>query len=141
MPKPIVVNISDGIMCSREPRPLDSVGLYVPGGSAPLVSTLMMLAVPAKLAGIDKIIITTPPQKNGLVAPALLACAYLCGVEEIYCVGGGAGHCRSGIWHRNHPKSGKDIWPRQRLCQRGQSTGFRAKLAAPPLIFPPAQAR
>lgn len=88
IPKPIQVNISDGIVCTREPRPLDSVGLYVPGGTAPLVSTLMMLAVPAKLAGIKKIIVTTPPQKNGHIAPALLACAYLCGVEEIYSVGG-----------------------------------------------------
>ncbi|MBL4870470.1 MAG: histidinol dehydrogenase [Robiginitomaculum sp.] len=88
MPKSIHVDIMEGLVCSRIARALESVGLYVPGGSAPLVSTLMMLAIPAKIAGVGKIIITTPPQKGGEISDALLACAYLCGVTEVYKIGG-----------------------------------------------------
>ncbi len=88
MPKTIHLETMSGVMCSREPRPLDSAGLYVPGGTAPLLSSLMMLAIPAKIAGVKKIIVTTPPQKDGEIADVLLACAYMCGVEHIYRVGG-----------------------------------------------------
>ncbi len=82
------LNTDDGIECQRVPRPIDSVGLYVPGGSAPLVSTLMMLAIPAQIAGCKKIIVTTPPEKDGSINPALLYTAKQCGITEIYKVGG-----------------------------------------------------
>lgn len=87
-PKPLTVETMPGVVCRREPRALDSAGLYVPAGTAPLVSTLMMLAIPAKLAGVPRCVVTTPPAKDGKVDRFVLAAAYLCGVDEIYSVGG-----------------------------------------------------
>lgn len=79
---------SDGVTCSREWRPINRVGLYVPGGSAPLISTVMMLAIPAAIAGCRQRIICTPPQPNGRVSPVLLATAKRCGVQAVYSIGG-----------------------------------------------------
>ena len=87
-PSPLTVETMPGVVCRREPRALDSAGLYVPAGTAPLVSTLMMLAVPAKLAGVPRCVVMTPPAKNGKVDRFVLAAAYLCGVDELYSVGG-----------------------------------------------------
>jgi len=87
-PNPIEVETMPGVVCRREPRALDSVGLYVPGGTAPLVSTLLMLALPAKLAGVRRCVVTTPPGRDGKINPAILAAAFLCGVDEVYAVGG-----------------------------------------------------
>ena len=87
-PTAISVETMPGVVCRREPRALDSAGLYVPAGTAPLVSTLMMLAIPAKLAGVPRCVVTTPPAKDGKVDRFVLAAAYLCGVDEIYSVGG-----------------------------------------------------
>jgi len=87
-PKPLSVETMPGVVCRREPRALDSAGLYVPAGTAPLVSTLMMLAIPAKLAGVPRCVVTTPPSKDGKVDRFVLAAAYLCGVDEVYSVGG-----------------------------------------------------
>jgi histidinol dehydrogenase len=69
-------------------RPLERVGIYVPGGTAPLPSTLLMTAVPARVAGVSEIILTTPPQKNGSVSPVTLAAAKLAGVDRVFSVGG-----------------------------------------------------
>lgn len=77
-----------GISCWRKSVGIEKVGIYVPGGSAPLFSTVIMLAVPAKLAGCKEIILCTPPGKNGLVHPAILYTAKCCGVKSIYKVGG-----------------------------------------------------
>ena len=88
MPKTIAVETMPGVTCRREPRALDTVGLYVPGGTAPLVSTLMMLAIPAKIAGVERRIVITPPAENGTVNPYILASAYLCEVSAVYMSGG-----------------------------------------------------
>ena len=72
----------------RNLEPIDSVGIYVPGGSAPLISSLLMQLIPATVAGCKNIIICTPPNKNGLVAPEILWIAKLYGVKNIYKVGG-----------------------------------------------------
>ena len=77
-----------GISCSREPRAIENVGLYVPGGTAPLVSTVLMLGVPAQLAGCERIAMTTPPDIVGEINPSLLAAAKLVGIREIYKIGG-----------------------------------------------------
>jgi len=68
--------------------PIDSVGLYVPGGTAPLVSTLLMLAIPAKMAGCNNIVCVTPPDRNGTINPAILYAAQLCDIEQVYSIGG-----------------------------------------------------
>jgi len=75
IPEPIEVETELGVMCRREFRSIETAGLYVPGGTAPLVSTLLMLAVPAKVAGVQNRIIVTPPAKDGTINPVILAAA------------------------------------------------------------------
>jgi len=77
-----------GLACESRYLPIAPVGLYVPGGSAPLVSTVLMLAIPARLAGCEHIVLCTPPRRDGSVHPALLAAAALCGVRRVFRVGG-----------------------------------------------------
>ena len=84
----ISIETSEGVQCWQEKRPIQKVGLYIPGGSAPLFSTVLMLAVPATIAGCKEIILCTPPDKNGNINPAILFAASLCGVTKIYKVGG-----------------------------------------------------
>ena len=77
-----------GVRCVQKPMPIQRVGLYIPGGSAPLFSTVLMLAVPAKVAGCPEVILCTPCGKDGKVAPAVLYAASYCGVDRIFKVGG-----------------------------------------------------
>lgn len=77
-----------GVRCWRKAVGIDKVGLYIPGGSAPLFSTLLMLAIPATIAGCKEIILCTPPQKDGTVHPAILFAAHYTGVTRIFKVGG-----------------------------------------------------
>ncbi|WP_339834525.1 histidinol dehydrogenase [uncultured Flavobacterium sp.] len=84
----ISIETTEGVQCWQEKRPIQKVGLYIPGGSAPLFSTVLMLAVPATIAGCKEIILCTPPDKNGNINPAILFAASLCGVTKIYKVGG-----------------------------------------------------
>lgn len=77
-----------GVFCWRETRAIDKVGLYVPGGSAPLFSTVLMLGVPAVIAGCKEIVICTPPQRDGSIHPATIYAASLVGVTTIYKIGG-----------------------------------------------------
>lgn len=77
-----------GVVCWRQSAPIEKVGLYIPGGSAPLFSTVLMLAVPAQLAGCREIILCTPPSKDGSIHPAILYTAQLCGVTRIFKAGG-----------------------------------------------------
>jgi histidinol dehydrogenase len=83
-----VIETMKGVSCWRKCVPIDKVGLYIPGGSAPLFSTLLMLGIPAKLAGCDEIIVCTPAGKDGKVNPVILYTAHLIGITEIYKVGG-----------------------------------------------------
>ena len=82
------VETMPGIQCWQEKRPIQKVGLYIPGGTAPLFSTILMLAVPAKIAGCDEIILCSPPNKEGSVHPAILYTANLCGATQIFKIGG-----------------------------------------------------
>ena len=84
----IVVETTIGVTCWQEKRPIQKVGLYIPGGTAPLFSTVLMLAVPAKLAGCQEIVLCSPSDKNGKINAAILYAADLCGVTKIYKVGG-----------------------------------------------------
>lgn len=84
----IEMETTEGVLCWQEKRAIQKVGLYIPGGSAPLFSTVLMLAVPAKIAGCKEIVLCTPPDKNGKINPAILYAANLCGVTKIYKIGG-----------------------------------------------------
>ena len=86
--EPVAVETAPGVLCERLIRPIEAVGLYVPAGSAPLPSTAIMLAVPARLAACPRRIICTPPSHDGRADAAVLAVATACGIEEIYKVGG-----------------------------------------------------
>jgi len=77
-----------GVVCWQEKRPIQKVGLYIPGGTAPLFSTVLMLAIPAKIAGCQEIVLCSPPNKEGKIANEILYAASLCGVTNIYKVGG-----------------------------------------------------
>jgi len=88
LPQDITVETFPGVVCQRIAQPIDAIGLYVPGGTAPLVSTLMMLALPAKIAGCEQIIMCTPPNKKGEIDPAILYAAKLCGVTQVFALGG-----------------------------------------------------
>ena len=87
-PAPLSLETSPGVRCERILRPIRAVGLYVPAGSAPLPSALIMTAVPAAIAGCERRVLCTPAGRDGGVDPAILAAARVCGVEEIYAVGG-----------------------------------------------------
>jgi histidinol dehydrogenase len=82
------VETTPGVNCWRENRPIEKIGVYVPGGSAPLFSTVLMLGIPAQIAGCQEIIMCTPPDKDGTINPAILYSAQLAGIKNIYSVGG-----------------------------------------------------
>jgi histidinol dehydrogenase len=77
-----------GVLCKRKSVAIEKVGLYIPGGSAPLFSTVLMLAIPAKICGCKEVILCTPPNKNGKIHPAILYCAHLAGITKVIKVGG-----------------------------------------------------
>ena len=77
-----------GVHCKRVYRPIQSVGLYIPGGTAPLVSTVLMMAVPARLAKCERVVLCTPPDSTGKINPAILYAAKMCGIKEVFAVGG-----------------------------------------------------
>lgn len=84
----VEVETQKGVHCWQEKRPIEKVGLYIPGGSAPLFSTILMLAVPAQIAGCKEVVLCTPPDLRGQVPEVLLYTAQLCGVTQIYKIGG-----------------------------------------------------
>lgn len=87
-PQDVKVETSPGVVCELKHSPLASVGLYIPGGSAPLPSTVLMLGVSAQVAGCERKVLCTPPNKQGEIALEIRYAAQLCGIDEIYLVGG-----------------------------------------------------
>ncbi|MGH8304018.1 MAG: histidinol dehydrogenase [Steroidobacteraceae bacterium] len=88
LPAPVMLETEPGVRCEQLIRPIGAVGLYVPAGSAPLASTVIMLAVPAALAGCPTRLLCTPPTHEGSAHPAVLVAARLCGIEQVFKVGG-----------------------------------------------------
>ncbi len=84
----ILIETTKGIQCWQEKRPIEKIGLYIPGGTAPLFSTVLMLAVPAQIAGCKEIVLCSPPNKEGKIVKEILYAAQLCGVTKIIKVGG-----------------------------------------------------
>ncbi|UMB61288.1 histidinol dehydrogenase [Lutibacter sp. A80] len=84
----VLIETTKGVQCWQEKRPIQKVGLYIPGGTAPLFSTVLMLAIPAKIAGCREIVLATPPNKKGKINPAIIYAAQQCGVTKIIKVGG-----------------------------------------------------
>lgn len=88
LPEGVDMETMPGVRCMQRAVPIQRVGLYIPGGSAPLFSTVLMLAIPASVAGCREVVLCTPPGRNGTIAPQILYTAALCGVKQIYKVGG-----------------------------------------------------
>src|SRR6056297_3994 len=88
MPETVTVDMGNGLTCWQKPVPVESVGIYVPGGSAPLFSSVLMMAVPAKLAGCNSVYLATPPDSSGNINPAIVYAAMISGVDAIFKVGG-----------------------------------------------------
>jgi len=84
----VEVETQIGVKCWQQKKAIQKVGLYIPGGSAPLFSSVLMLAIPAKIAGCKEVILCTPPNKKGKIHPAILYTASLCGVTQIFKAGG-----------------------------------------------------
>ena len=84
----VSLETTKGVSCWQEKRPIEKVGLYIPGGTAPLFSTVLMLAIPAQIAGCKEIVLCSPPNKQGKIAPEIIYAAQLCGVTKIIKVGG-----------------------------------------------------
>lgn len=108
---PIEVETAKGVRCIQKAVPIEKVGLYVPGGTAPLFSTVLMLAVPAQIAGCTEIVLTTPPGKDGKVNPVVLFTARLAGVTKVYKVGGAQAVAAMAFGTESIPKVDKIFGP------------------------------
>lgn len=110
-PRPIRLETAPGVRCEMQWRAIEKVGLYVPGGTAPLFSTVLMLAVPARLAGCARAVLCAPPQKDGKINDATLAAARLCGVTEIFALGGAQAVAAMAYGTQSVPKVDKIFGP------------------------------
>ena len=110
-PREIRVETTPGVVCIQRPVPIGTVGLYVPGGSAPLFSTVLMLAVPAALAGCHERLLCTPCRKDGTVAPEVLFAARECGVTRIFRIGGAQAVAAMAFGTQTVPKADKIFGP------------------------------
>lgn len=108
---PIRVETSPGVVCERYFRAIDAVGLYVPAGVAPLPSAVIMLAVPARIAGCTTRIVCTPPRKDGKADPAVLVAARLCGVDRVFKAGGAQAIAAMAYGTQTIPKVAKVFGP------------------------------
>jgi histidinol dehydrogenase len=111
VPKELNVQTHPGVDCKVVWRPIRSVGLYVPGGSAPLLSTAYMLGVPAVVAGCSEIIVCTPPKKDGTVSPGILAVAKALGITKVFKVGGAQAIAAMALGTESIPKVDKIFGP------------------------------
>ncbi len=108
---PKKIETSPGVLCWQEKRAIENVGLYIPGGTAPLFSSVLMLAIPAMIAGCKNIVICSPPDENGELHPAILYCAKLCKVNKVICVGGAQSIAAMSIGTKSVPKVNKIFGP------------------------------
>jgi len=106
-----VINDTKGIVMGQKIIPVDRAGLYVPGGTAAYPSTVLMDAIPAKIAGVKEVVMVTPPGKNGKVNPAILAAAYTAGVDKIFKVGGAQAIAALAYGTESVPKVDKIVGP------------------------------
>ncbi|MGA3157583.1 MAG: histidinol dehydrogenase, partial [Steroidobacteraceae bacterium] len=111
LPAGASVETQAGVRCESLIRPLRAVGLYVPAGSAPLPSAVIMLAVPARLAGCARRVLCTPPRRDGTAHPVILAAAALCGIEEVYKIGGAQAIAALAYGTESVPKVAKIFGP------------------------------
>lgn len=106
-----VINDEDGVIMGQKVLPIEKVGIYVPAGTAPLSSTVLMDAIPARIAGCKEIIMVTPPDKNGKICPAMLAAARVAGVNRIFKLGGAQAVAALAYGTQSVPRVDKIVGP------------------------------
>lgn len=130
------IETTSGVQCWRRSVPIGRVGLYVPGGSAPLFSTVLMLAIPAAIAGCSEVVLCTPPRKDGSVHPAILFAAQITGVHKVFKVGGAQAIAAMAIGTATVPKVDKLFGPGNRYVTAAkalaQENGLATDLPAGP---------
>jgi len=131
-----VIEIVTGVKCWRKNVPVEKVGLYVPGGTAPLFSTVLMLAVPARIAGCSRIVLCTPPDRNGKVNPLILYTAILTGVTDIFKIGGAQAIAAMAYGTESVPKVSKIFGPGNQYVTKAkeivQNNGIAIDIPAGP---------
>ncbi len=125
----IEIETTEGVICWRESRAIEKVGLYIPGGTAPLFSTVLMLAVPAQIAGCQEVILCTPPQKDGSINPAILYTAQLCGITKIFKVGGAQAVAALTVGTESIPKVDKIFGPGNQYVTQAKQLAMEYNVA------------
>ena len=120
MKEPVRVATAPGIVCEQRALPVDRVGLYIPGGNSPLFSTVLMLAVPAKIAGCREVTLCTPPRSDGSIHPAILFAARTAGVNNIYKTGGAQAIAAMAYGTQSVPKVDKIFGPGNRFVMEAK---------------------
>ena len=129
MMAPVEVETSPGVRCLQRAVPIERVGLYIPGGNSPLFSTVLMLAIPARIAGCREIILCTPPGKDGSVHPAILYAARLAGVKHIFKTGGAQAIAAMSVGTGSVPKVDKIFGPGNRFVMEAKQQVSRSNVA------------
>lgn len=111
LPTPFSLETAAGIRCEARYLPISPVGLYVPGGTAPLISTVIMLGIPAQIAACEQVVLCTPPDKQGQVPPAILAASSRCGIKRVFKVGGAQAIAAMGFGTESVPACAKLFGP------------------------------
>ena len=127
LPLPAEVETKQGVRCRLEWRAIESVGLYIPGGSAPLLSTVLMLGVPATLAVCPSVILCTPPRTDGSVSPGILYAAKSLGMKRVFKIGGAQAIAAMAVGTESVPKVRKIFGPGNRYV-----TAMKGQIANPP---------
>jgi len=110
-PESLSMETTPGLRCEARYLPITPAGLYVPGGSAPLISTVIMLGIPARIAACERVILCTPPDQHGQVSPAILAAASRCGIKRVFKVGGAQAIAAMGLGTESIPACAKLFGP------------------------------
>ena len=130
-PNDVALTTSPGVQCELRFTPLDAVGLYIPGGSAPLPSTVLMLGVPALVAGCEQKFLCTPPNKEGLIAPEIAYAAQKCDIQSIYLCGGAQAIAAMALGTESIPRVDKIFGPGNSfVTEAKQQVSLRADGAA-----------
>ena len=127
------IETTQGVFCWQEKRAIENVGLYIPGGTAPLFSSVLMLAIPAMIANCKNVVLCSPPNDNGELNPAILYCAKLCKVSKVFCVGGAQSIAAMSIGTESIPKVNKIFGPGNQYvtCAKLKSINFNTAIDMP----------
>ena len=131
------VELPQGQAVTVREVPVSAAGLYAPGGRAAYPSSVLMCAIPARVAGVERVALASPPGPDGKVNPVVLAAAALCGVDEIYAMGGAQAIFALAYGTETIERGRCDCRPRQCLGARGEAGGLGIRSGSTPSLGPP----